>query len=109
MKPQEKQNRGKIKLKKLKTCGTRETVHLREEVRRTASLEVSKAREEEEADQGDQGEEQDPILHAIAVQRENERVHKSVKNGQNVQTEKNGVNYIQKQFAVIFSFLIFCG
>lgn len=104
MKPQEKQNRGKIKLKKLKTCGTRETVHLREEVRRTASLEVSKAREEEEADQGDQGEEQDPILHAIAVQRENERVHKSVKNGQNVQTEKNGVNYIQKQFAVIFIF-----
>jgi len=79
-------------------------VHLREEVRRTASLEVSKAREEEEADQGDQGEEQDPILHAIAVQRENERVHKSVKNGQNVQTEKNGVNYIQKQFAVIFIF-----
>jgi hypothetical protein len=74
MKPQEKQNRGKTKnqknqKKKLKICGTRETVHLREEVTRTASLEVSKAWDEEE-EEADQGEEQDPILHAIAVQRD---------------------------------------
>jgi hypothetical protein len=82
MKPQEKQNRGKTKnqktpKKKLKICATRETVHLREEVTRTASLEVSKAWEkeekEEEEEQADQGEEQDPILPAIAQSRETQR------------------------------------
>jgi Fe2+ transport system protein B len=92
-------------------------VHLREEVTRKASLEVSKAweEEEEEADQGDQGEEQDPILHAIAVQRdterererERERVHKSAKNTQNFQTEKRGVKLHPKTLAVIFFFFFF--
>jgi len=112
MKPQEKQNRGgggnkkpKNQKKTLKICGDRETVHLREEdLTRTASLEVGKARERGGGGGGggrprrrtrpNSARNCSPERHK---ERKKERVHKSAKNTQNFQTEKHGVNYIQKQ------------
>ncbi len=69
-------------------------MHLREEVTRTASLEVSKAweKEEEEADQGDQGEKNKTQfctqLRSREKERWKERVHKSAKNTQNFPNRK---------------------